>query len=255
MSKDMGKEGKQQSILVDLYNLKLTGNPKTDEPQILQFFEKDVPEVVRYKTAKEARRPDQLRTVPPKPAWSINQDAIGTLGAFEFLTGKSWFDSNETANFYGLYRLAHEVVDNYLEAKEIPRDFLAWVASLTSNIRINLTIEHTSGKRFGFSNAPKSVNPNEYSFGEIIVQHHSVTVGPSQEVKAQLNLGGMKFRLFREILSLWNREIRIRKCTFEGGERNPPCNNVFITSRGQRYCSKKCYDKARRLRRYQATGR
>jgi hypothetical protein len=64
----------------------------------------------------------------------------------------------------------------------------------------------------------------------------------------------MKFRLFREILSLWNGDIEIRRCAFEGGKRNPPCERIFIAGNRKRYCSKKCYDKARRLRRFEKTG-
>lgn len=249
---------KSGSVLVDFYNLSLTGNARKDKPEILQFFERHAPEVVRQDITNTISQGHTL-SEHPKPATVLSIKApdpslFGTLGAFEYFQEKSWFDHPDTVNFYGLHKLVHRVVDNYLSNEDLPRDLFAWVGSLPENIYINLIAVSSEGERHGTVTLPKSVKRSKYSFDETIAQHSKLSFSPGKQMESPLNLGGMKFRLFRDILSLWNGEMELQRCTFGGSKRNPPCKNVFIVGNRKRYCSKRCYDKARRYRRFDKTG-
>lgn len=254
MSNGTRKQNKRRSVLVDFYNLPLTGNARKDKQEILKFFGRYAPEVARQDISDVISQGYTLSD-DPKPATvlSINKDSpitIGTLGVFDFFQDKSWLDSSDTRNFYGLYRLIHRVVDNYLGEKQIPRDLFQKVSELTDNISIGLIAVSSEGERLGSATIPKSFNRSEYSFNETITMQTGMVISVDGHITSPLNLGGMKLRLFRDILELWNGEIKLQKCTFAGSTRNPPCKNVFLVGNRKRYCSKKCYDKARRYRRF-----
>jgi hypothetical protein len=220
------------SILVDLYNLKLTGNPESDKDKVINFLSKYAPQVTRYLTASEI----ELKL----KEGAVDAGEIGgTLGYYEKINGRSWFqswfieqtkiESRYYNSFYlPLYELTTApVVDNYLEGRDTTNKIIIMVGSLLDNIRISQYCQNEQGQEFSDTWVPESIDPSKYTF-------HEHKVFTTELTKGEPALGGMKYHLFQEIHSLWNREIEIGHCQLEG------CKNIFIirpSGKTQKYCS------------------
>jgi hypothetical protein len=207
---------KKSMVLVDFYNLELNlskisepnwRTPEADRPKIMSFFAKHAPEVLKFRTEAEIE-------VIPKPA----DAGLGTLGYFEFRRKQSWFDS-DGFNFYADYKRIHELIDLYLEGKEIPENLDAWIRSLPSDVRIGA--HRVDGKG-----------------GKVYAEHLVAIISTSSDpLKVQVALGKMRYQLWRDILSWLNGETEIRKCSAKD------CEKIFIpTLRGkeQLFCSERC---------------
>jgi hypothetical protein len=209
------------SILVDLYNLKLTGNPESDKDKVINFLSKYAPQVTRYLTASEI----ELKL----KEGAVNAgETGGTLGMYERVMKESWWSRGYGYYYQRIYKaIVFPVVDANLQNKEISKSTFVMVDSLTRNIRISSYCQNEQGQMFSATWAPDTIDTSKYTFGE----NKSFTI---ELTRGELALGGMEYDLFQEIHSLWNREIEIGNCQLEG------CTNIFIirpSGKTQKYCS------------------
>lgn len=269
------------SILVDLYNLKLTGKSDLDKDKVIDFLNKYAPQVTRYLTAKDIE--EKL-----KEDASNALEMDGTLGNYEYINGHSWFQGQQENlksqyyhSFYSrLYRaITLPVIDTYLAGQDISKKTFIMVGSLTNNVQINLCAINENGQVFGTSLAPESLEPKKYTFEErksaiysnlkidynnqepflenVISELRQGGVNIPEDVidnikakllvgnnaRDEIILGNVEYNLFQEILSLWNGKIEIRKCSALD------CENIYIPShrgREQEFCSNRCLKRIRK---------
>lgn len=201
----MGKARNKDNILVDMYNLNLTGNPDLDKDKFIDFLNKYAPQATRYLNAKE------IKNGPV--------DFGGTLGWFEHIQKESWFKCGYRLYYDWIYRgIVLPVVNTYLSNQEPDEILKDMVGSLINNIRSRLDYD-TKNHLFR--------EKKTYTF---------------DIAKGELALAGVEYGLFQEIISLWNRKIEIRKCSASDCENiYIPSHR----GRTQEFCSNRCLKRTR----------
>ena len=221
MSKD------KDNILVDLYNLQLTENPEQDRDMIIEFFKRADPNLTKYLTAKATE--------------GITDSSItGSLGWFEKIFGMSWFETEDTKDFYDLWKFAKEIIDTYLNDKPITQWQYDQVENLLEYAKPKLRLKDKATGKF-LESIPESFELGKYEFDQGL----SVTLGKiaiDQGIQDTiLTLGLLKYRFFVAIQQLMNGKVKIKKCGF--GE----CDRVFIaytSGHEQIYCQNNHRQKA-----------
>lgn len=215
------KEKQNKSILTELYNLHLTGNPDLEKDKFIDFLSKYAPQVTRYLTDKDIELKLKEGSVDAG-------ELVGSLGWFEHTVKESWWTRGYGYYYDRIYKnIAFPVVDARLQNKEISKVLFVMVGSLVKNVRDMPYCQNEQGQKFSVSWAPNTIDTDKYTFG--------VSKGFTTELtNGELALGGMEYDLFQDIYFLWNQRFKIGACQLAG------CKDAFIIIRGghtQRYCS------------------
>jgi hypothetical protein len=222
----MSKAKDKDNILTDLYNLKLTENPEQDKAMIIEFFKKYDPNLTKYLTAKDTEGITDFL------------EMSGSLGVFEKIIGKSWFETEDTKDFYDLWKFAKEIIDTYLNDKPITQWQLILVEMLLKDVKPSFLIGNKETRvvtNVGW--IPKEIDPKKYKFMQG-TNFNLSKLSANQETQSGefiLSLSMLKYDLFKAILPFLNGEIVIRKCLAED------CQRAFIpTTLKQVYHSNIC---------------
>ena len=209
----MSKAKNKDNILTDLYNLKLSENPEQDKPMIIEFFKKYDPNLTKYLTAKDTEGVKDMN------------ELSGSLGVFEKIIKKSWFQTEDIKDFYKLWHLVKELIDAYVNDKPITQGQVIQIKMLVENAKPSLMIgdkETRTLMTVGW--IPKEIDPKKYKFMQSIsfdLSKLSVN-NESGEGVFILHLSELKYNLFKAILPFLNGETIIRKC------RADDCQKAFI---------------------------
>jgi len=256
------REKRTQPIIIDFYNLHLKSGPKYDKSELplYDFFQCDQ-DIPLYENLEEQQvekkcpdKNEQCRILSffEKYAPELKAD-LGGLEWYQRGSGISWFESEYFLRFADDYHYIKQIIDNHIDNK-ISIINLKWLESKLYSIKLGLKLicreDKKEYKMMPFGDPLQIVDTKEYQ-----VKHGWSRITKVKEhglgyygiwLDQLFPLFDQIFLEAMEMLEHW----KVSKCSFEGGKRNPPCHNVFISTRGQKYCSKKCYDRARRYRGY-----
>ena len=275
------REKRTQPIIIEFYNLHLKSGPKYDKSELpLDKFvfqcDQDIPLYENLKEQQvEKKYPDkneQCRILSffEKYAPELKAD-LGGLEWYQRGSGISWFESKYFLRFADDYHYIKQIVDNHIDNK-ISIINLNWLDSKLYSIKPRLKlIRRQDEKEYKMMpwRDPLQICQEELHRDGFITREREIVDTKDYQIKSvwsritkvkEHGLGyygiwlDQLFPLFDQIfiqaLAMLEEHWKVSKCFFEGGKRNPPCHNVFISTRNQTYCSKKCYNKARRYRGY-----
>jgi len=206
----VSKAKDKDNILVDLYNLKLTEDSEIDRGAIIEFFKKYDPNLTKYLTAKDAEGITDFL------------EMSGSLGVFEKIIGKSWFETDDTKDFYDLWYLAKEIIDGKIN-HELTQWQLIRVGMLLTNVKPSFIMGNKETRQLISTGwIPEKIDPNKYKFMQGVNFSLSKLSGNQESSEFILHLSELKYKLFKAILPFLNEEIVIRKCLAED------CQRAFI---------------------------
>lgn len=209
-----------------MYNLNLTENPEQDKAMIIEFFKKYDPETTKYLTAKDTEGiTDAL-------------EMMGSLGFFEKIIGKSWFQTDDVKEFYRLWHLVKELIDVYINDKPITQWQVIQIKMLLDHVKPSLMIGNKDTRILtSVGWIPQEIDPKKYKFMQGMSFDLSNLSGNNESGKGEfiIHISGLKYNLFKAILQFLNGETVIRKCLAED------CQRAFIpTTLKQVYHSNIC---------------
>ena len=240
------------SIIVDLYNLHLKEKPEEDKKQISDFLRTYTPRIFKYETGEDFL--SSLKRDEKTGSYATDSKVLlETIGWYEFQFNKSWFDDNLDV-FYSLYKPTQRIVDNFLDSRQsVSKEDAVWVNNLLKNIIFTLAISENQKELITFKQFPESIKMGKYTF-EMTPTFRTSEINENLKESAekiiQWKFPEIEYHLFTEFISLWNNNLNLKRCAFDGGKRTKPCQNILISTRGKEYCSKKCYNRARGIRQY-----
>ena len=280
---------KEQPAFIDFYNLHLASGyarnselqensvyPDEEEQQkLIDFFSKhesclkhgkEITGCMNAKEAYQQSRGEFLSQVMDDIKGSLGEyelrkilkavnpeDPVGFLESNDFLECAeeqrfSWFRNNDFLDFTREYHNAMWLVDSYIE-RSIPKSCLHWLSEGIGKYKRELSLEYlpmgmpVSLDHLDVFEKADSIDADNYYFTlERTFDRGKLQYG--------IRLYRIMFLIYRDLVAMLAEKMPIQHCAFEGGKRTPRCNNVLVASNSRKYCSKKCYDRARRSRRY-----
>lgn len=206
----MNKAKDKNNILTDLYNLKLSENQEQDKPMIIEFFKKYDPNFTKYLTKSDVEgKTDAL-------------DMAGSLGWFELIAGKSWFETEQVKNFYSLWHLVKEIIDGKIN-NEITQFQIFQIESLTKDTTPSLLMGNKETRQLtGPGWIPEKIDPRKYEFIQGVHLPLDTISSDQNSTKIVLKLSVLKYQLWKAFLQFLNGETVIRKCLASD------CQRAFI---------------------------
>lgn len=209
----MSKAKSTDNILVDMYDLKLSENPEIDKPIIIEFFNKYSPTTTQYLTAKDTEGVKDMN------------EFSGSLGGFEKISGKKWFQTDQVKVFYDLWHLVKEIIDGVIKRK-LTRWQLIRVKMLLDNVKPSLVIGNKDTRiLMSIGWIPQEIDPNEYEFFQSVSFDLNTISGNQGSITNVLYISELKYDIFKAFLQLLHGEVVIRKCLAED------CQRAFIPKR------------------------
>lgn len=260
----------KQNILADFYNLHLESG----------YIEFDVSDDAKYDTKKDNVAFFVPQTIPIENYAKLPDDAekrrvIEFLSKYEpqlaeyFATEETnkqitpidenesietnvsqkqdWFMSQGFLDFAREYRHTKRLVDGYITKKIFGRE-IQWLYKSIGRYHKGLyKIKLSTGEE---SQLTLKKLDYEYDLNEWQIIPCDIYSFDLYGIR----VGGIIFQIHTNLLEMLENKLHVQHCAFAGGKRTTACKNIFIYNRGEKYCSKKCYNKARRSRRYSNSG-
>jgi hypothetical protein len=229
---------KEIMVLVDFYNLKLNlskisepnwRTPEADRPKIMAFLAKHAPEVLKYRTAAEIE-------ALPKPVEA--SEFVGTLGAYEKVYGKSWFESEDARQFQWDYLRIRNLIDSYIAEKKSPKGPLLLLVS-------DFAKAFTPRLFVGNNETKEAVSLAMFPLEEIDFTRHIILRGQGVSGRWDLATSKIVVALYDELVGWLEGEIQLWRC--EASD----CNRIFHPApqgSEQRFCSARCRNRMAKKR-------
>ncbi len=158
----------------------------------------------------------------------------------------SWFESDDFLGFADEYAHVKSVIDNYIDRKIIKAD-LKWLDENVEKYNISLMATNRNDREDYLIWSVEVPKERSFSLDEWKM---SLTGLCGDMEQHGLCLGSLMHDIYMGLISMLEDEPDVHRCAFEGGKRIPKCENVFISShKNMKYCSTKCYNRARVARR------
>jgi len=190
--------------------------------------------------------------------WIINGTASQELSKSKQKDKLSWFDSDDFLEFSKQYYHTRRIVEGYMSGA-IYKWHLRWLnkefASHNKEISQTLKYDTKTPGLPGFSNPAGEYVGNFWPYDIVANYEFDIDSYAPQPPRYGLCIQRFLGNLHMSLVELLVEKPTICCCKFEGTERLPSCNDIFVPAKSnQLYCSKKCYDRARRRRRYEKVG-
>lgn len=210
--------------------------------------------VQQYKEFNEARQ-DRESVEFKHPAFAIEQIMYnsGNLQAYieKHKNECSWFDSDQFHAFLREYcYTVKPIIDEYLNGV-ISSFHLWWINKKLNDYRSKWVITKQP------ENATKTDIESKVDREDFLsLKDTKFYRKMSPELgDYDVPLYSIMYLIYHGLANMLTERPIIKRCAFDGSALLPGCENIYIPMKSnQLYCSKKCYDKARRRRRYEKVG-
>lgn len=267
------KEKRDQPLIIEFYNLQLKSGPyyNRDLVDYNNLFNEEYmgvsmkPEYEKLDNENiDKKYPDKAEQIRIKFFLEKHDPELKThlgLKWYQDQTESCWFKSNYFLRFADEYLQIKQIIDDYIYKRQISGTQIRWLNAEMSkyykgNIPILKMINIKNKKEYPAFPLPNDFDKIKYwnlDNYKVDLAWRSYSIHINGEFYYGISIDQLMGKIKSQLYIIISEKMKLKFCEFEGGKRNPTvCHNLFIMHKiSQKYCSKKCYDRARRCRGYE----
>lgn len=197
--------------------------------------------------------PDDLQYVEYQPDFLFRVYAPGESPFYR--SSRNWWEE-DYRTFLDEYQHLRSLLDGYIEQK-IKMSDLIWLDGV-AELNINYGLVRYSQEPPQMKRDFPIPIQGEKEDGEVDLRFWTVKSKPRPNPKRSEPHALILFNAYLELISLLEQELTLRRCQAPNTQKSSACKNIFIPQakgKEQKYCSKKCADRARRREYYLKHGK